>query len=279
MLVSAGSGLATLGIPGSAGVTEDTIKNTILIPYNDVPALEETLKLEADNISALIVEPVPCNNGLIMPEPGYLKAVRELCDEYGILLIFDEVINGLRLAPGGAQEYFGIKADITTLGKVIGGGLPVGAYGASHEIMSHVAPEGPVYQAGTLSGNPLAMAAGIATLKKMDEINGYSLLKEKSELFASKIIPVVEKFKGKILFTFIESIFSFVFTDRETVACINHLEDANMELFSKFHQLLLEKGVYLAPSGYEVGFLSTAHTDADIEKSVEAIAQVLKEIL
>ncbi|HPB83479.1 MAG TPA: glutamate-1-semialdehyde 2,1-aminomutase, partial [Spirochaetota bacterium] len=183
LLVAGGSGLATFGTPDSDGVSADVAKSTLVVPFNNLELLESAIKENSDDVAAVIIEPVPCNYGLILPEEGYLEGVRKLCSRYDVLLIFDEVINGFRLAPGGAQEYYGVKADITTLGKIIGGGLPVGAYNKREEIMSRVAPDGPVYQAGTLSGNPLAMTAGIATLKKIERLDGYRLLDEKERDF------------------------------------------------------------------------------------------------
>ncbi len=209
LLVASGSGLATFGTPDSAGVTDGNARDTVVVPYNDVEALEKVLKQEADTIAAIIMEPIPCNYGLIMPEKEYLQEVRKLCDRYGVLLIFDEVINGFRLALGGAQEYFGVQADLTTLGKIIGGGLPVGAYGGKKEIMEKIAPEGPVYQAGTLSGNPLAMAAGIAMVKKLISEDAYSVLREKAAFLRNRLNSVLQKYEGRVLFSQLESIFTF----------------------------------------------------------------------
>ncbi len=278
LLVAGGSGLATFGTPDSSGVNKDNVKDTIVVPYNDLNLLEDMLKSEHANIAAVIMEPVPCNYGLIPPEENYLKEVRALCDKYGVLLIFDEVINGFRLARGGAQEYYGVKADITTLGKIIGGGLPVGAYGASNEIMAKVAPDGPVYQAGTLSGNPLAMAAGIAMLKKLDDVKAYKILNEKSQKLKEALGPVLNQYSGRILAVQLESIFGLYFTDKEKIVSVEDVKASNMELFAKFHKEMLNRGIYLAPSGYEVGFLSTVHSDEDIDKTVDAIKRSLEVI-
>jgi glutamate-1-semialdehyde 2,1-aminomutase len=278
MLVAAGSGLATFGTPDSAGVTSGSAKDTIVAPFNDIEALKNIFEKEHDNTAAIILEPVPCNYGLIIPKENFLKEVRELCDKYKVLLIFDEVITGFRLAPGGAQEYYGIMADITTLGKIIGGGLPVGAYGASKKIMSMVSPLGKVYQAGTLSGNPLAMAAGIQTLKSIEKTDAYNLLKKRMKKFRSLLEPAVQKYKGRFLFSEIESIFAFNFTDKDAVTSLDDVKSSDMKLFSKFHSSMLSRGIYLSPSGYEVGFLSTRHSDEDLERTAAAVNESLNEI-
>ena len=279
LLVAGGSGLATFGIPDSAGVNRDNVKDTIVVPFNDSGVLEDILKKEGDSIAAIILEPVPCNYGLIPPGEGYLERVRALCDRYKVLLIFDEVITGFRLSRGGAQEYFNIRADITTLGKIIGGGLPVGAYGASGEIMDRVAPDGPIYQAGTLSGNPLAMAAGIATLKRIDGVNAYTLLQEKAERLHELLNPALERYRGRVLFLQLGSIFAIYFTSLDTIESVDQVKQSDMQLFARYHGEMLKRGVYLSPSGYEVGFLSTAHSDGDIEKTAQAIAESLDVVI
>lgn len=275
MLVAAGSGLATLGTPDSAGVTAGSAKDTIVVPFNDSDSVRKVFEAESSSIAAIILEPVPCNYGLILPRSGFLQEIRDLCDRHNILLIFDEVITGFRLAPGGAQEYFGVKADITTLGKIIGGGLPVGAYGSSKKIMSHISPLGPVYQAGTLSGNPLAMAAGIQTLKKLEKNNAYDDLKRKSDRFHELLEPSMEKFAGKVLFSRIESIFAFNFTSENKIETLAQVRASDMKAFGRFHAEMLNRGIYLAPSGYEVGFLSTAHDDSDLIKTAQAVEESL----
>jgi glutamate-1-semialdehyde 2,1-aminomutase len=279
LLVAAGSGLATFGTPDSAGVTEGNAKDTLVVPYNDLEALRALLEKESAHISALILEPVPCNYGLILPSEGYLKGVRELCDRYGVLLIFDEVISGFRLSKGGAQEYFGVTPDLTTLGKILGGGLPVGAYGGRKDIMAKIAPEGPVYQAGTLSGNPLAMAAGIATMKKLNEKNFYTDLSAKGKLLRDKLIPVIKKFSSSVQFRDIESIFCLYFTESPDLTTVEQVRKCDMKIFGAFHSAMLKRGIYLSPSGYEVGFLSSAHSESDIDRTVEAIAESLEEVL
>jgi glutamate-1-semialdehyde 2,1-aminomutase len=278
LLVAGGSGLATYGTPDSAGVTRANANDTIVLPYNDIDLLKRSVERYHGSIAAIIMEPVPCNYGLILPKRDFLKCARELCDEHGILLIFDEVITGFRLAPGGAQEFFEIRADITTLGKIIGGGLPVGAYGSTREIMSRVSPLGSVYQAGTLSGNPIAMAAGVATLKKLNRIGAYGILHKKMEKLASILEPVLITFRGRVLLVRLESIFMLYFTDREAIESVDQARECDMNLFAAFHRSMLERGIYLPPSGYEVDFLSTAHTDDDLEKTGEAISESLDAI-
>ena len=277
LLVAAGSGLADSGIPDSAGVTTGNAKDTLVVPYNDIDSLERIFEKEGKDIAALIMEPVPCNYGLIKPKEGYLQRVRDLCTQYGVILIFDEVITGFRLARGGAQEYYGVRPDLTTLGKIIGGGLPVGAYGGRKDIMSKIAPEGPVYQAGTLAGNPLAMAAGLASLKKILSPGFHESLKKKTETLAERIKPALGKF-SKVHFDFIESIFCFYFTDKKTITSVNDVRACDMKLFAKFHNAMLKRGIYLSPSGYEVGFFSSAHSDEDIDKTAAAIYESLEEI-
>lgn len=279
LLVAAGSGLATFGTPDSAGVTEGNAKDTLVVTYNDIDALDSLLKKEGKNIAALILEPVPCNYGLILPANDYLKKVRELCTEYGVLLIFDEVITGFRLAKGGAQEFYGVTPDLTTLGKIIGGGLPVGAYGGRKDIMAKVAPEGPVYQAGTLAGNPLAMAAGIASLKKIEAPGFHESLRKKCEAFTAKIKPALERHQDKVQFSSIESIFCFYFTDNKNITTVDDVRKSDMKLFAAFHGAMLKRGIYLSPSGYEVGFFSSVHTDQDIERTAAAVYESLEEIL
>lgn len=279
MLVAAGSGLATFGTPDSAGVTKGNARDTLVVPYNDLDALAALLSKEGQSIAAVILEPVPCNYGLILPAPGYLKGVRELCTKHGALLIFDEVITGFRLAPGGAQEYYNVKPDLTTLGKIIGGGLPVGAYGGRKDIMEKISPEGPVYQAGTLSGNPLAMAAGIAMLKSTGSAGFYSSLKSKGDRFSTLVKPLLEEYSGKLLFDSIESIFCFYFTDQKKINTVSDVRKCDMKLFASFHGAMLKRGIYLSPSGYEVGFFSSAHSDEDIKKTAAAVADSLAEIM
>ncbi len=256
LLVKAGSGALTLGHPDSAGVPGALAALTTTVPFNDLEALKTVFKEKGAEIACVILEPVPANAGLYLPEPGYLEAIQNLCHEHGALLIFDEVMTGFRLAPGGAQEIFGITPDLTTLGKVIGGGLPVGAFGGRAEIMDHLAPLGPVYQAGTLSGNPLALAAGLAQLKEMERINGWKLLEE---LGAQMEESVRSAIKGKPLtFHRIGSMFCLYFTEGP----VRNLADAKKSdtaAFAAHFHSALSKGIYFAPSQFEAGFISTAH--------------------
>lgn len=301
LLVAGGSGLATFGTPDSSGVTLGNAKDTLVVPFNDLDRLEDLLKKESKNIAALIMEPLPCNYGLIPPfesiyynsaieedsgthrpdegKKTFLHSVRSLCDAYNILLIFDEVITGFRLSRGGAQEFYGVRADITTLGKIIGGGLPVGAYGASKEIMSKIAPDGPVYQAGTLSGNPLAMSAGIATLKKIDKIDAYKQLDKKAMIFRDFLRPSLRKHAGRVLFFQIGSIFAIYFTAKRAILTVDEVKQCDMMAFGRFHSEMIKLGIYLSPSGYEVGFLSTAHTQDDLKKTAEAASEIFDFIL
>lgn len=270
-LIKAGSGAITLGLPDSPGVTNGTAKDTLNAKYNDIQSVEEFFEQYKDQIAAVIIEPVAGNMGVVKPQEGFLKALRELTKEHGALLIFDEVITGFRLAKGGAQEYFNIMPDITTLGKIIGGGLPVGAYGGRKEIMEKLAPSGPVYQAGTLSGNPLAMAAGLASLKIMNETNDfYQKLDEKAAKLEKGILENIQKTGTKAIINRVGSLMTLFFTDLKE---INSFEDAiksDTGKFAAYFKLAAENGIYLAPSQFECAFISAAHTDADIENTIKA---------
>jgi len=277
-LISAGSGAITMGNPDSPGVTKGTAKDTLLAPYNDLEAIETLVAANKGEIAAVILEPVPGNMGLVIPKEGYLEGLRKICDREGIVLIFDEVMTGFRLAKGGAQELFGIKPDMTTLGKIIGGGLPVGAYGGKKEIMDFVSPAGPVYQAGTLSGNPIAMAAGLTMLSHLnehpevyDELNG----------IGSQIVGGIKTSLDKLGLNYtlnhLGSMYSLFFTDKEVYdfASAKHADTA---LFGKYFQSMLHKGIYLAPSQFESLFLSTALSKELIDQIIQANEAALKEI-
>ena len=274
-LVKAGSGVATLGLPDSPGVPRTTTSNTLTAPYNDLEAVKKLFSENPDAISGVILEPIVGNAGFITPEPGFLEGLRELTTENGALLVFDEVMTGFRISYGGAQERFGVTPDLTTLGKVIGGGLPVGAYGGRKEIMSLIAPSGPVYQAGTLSGNPLAMTAGIKTLELLKQEGTY----EKLETTTSRLIDGIKEVAStngiEITGGSVSAMFGF-FLCNGPVRNFEEAKSTNSELFGKLHREMLNRGVYLAPSSYEAGFTSLAHTDEEIDQTIEAFDQSFK---
>jgi glutamate-1-semialdehyde 2,1-aminomutase len=273
-LVKAGSGVATLGLPDSPGVPKSATNNTLTAPYNDLEAVKKLFAENPDEIAGVILEPVVGNSGFITPDAGFLEGLREITQEYGALLIFDEVMTGFRIAYGGAQEKFGITPDLTTLGKVIGGGLPVGAYGGRADIMSMVAPAGPMYQAGTLSGNPLAMTAGIKTLELLQKPGTYEQLDRITKKLADGLLDVARASGHDVVGGQISAMFGMFFTDRP----VHNYEDAKQadsNKFARFHRGMLEKGVYLAPSQFEAGFTSLAHTEEDIDRTLEAARQVL----
>jgi glutamate-1-semialdehyde 2,1-aminomutase len=275
LLVRAGSGALTFGHPDSAGVPAAFTQHTIVVPYNDFEAVTAAFTANKDQIAGIIIEPVPGNAGLYLPKPGFLEFLREITTSHGALLIFDEVMTGFRLAKGGAQERFKITPDLSCFGKVIGGGLPVGAFGGRAEIMDYLAPLGPVYQAGTLSGNPLAMAAGIANLEELLATDAYAKLEQRGSQLAAGMKDAAKAANIPVQFNQCGSMFCGYFTDKP----VHNLADAmhsDRERFKKFFHGMLDSGVYLAPSQFEAGFLSTAHTAADIEKTVAAAAKVLK---
>ncbi len=263
-LVKAGSGLITLGIPGSPGVPDDIVRNTVSIPYNNIDVLEKTLKDPKLDIACVIVEPVAGNMGCILPEQGFLERLRGLTAEQGIVLIFDEVITGFRLAYGGAQELFGITPDLTCLGKIIGGGLPVGAYGGKEDIMNQIAPDGPVYQAGTLSGNPLAMSAGIAALKILQQPGFYERLNAMAAEFAACIKEVAARAPVDVQVNSIGSLMTSFFASRKVIDFESAMA-ADTDLYAAHYRNMLSRGIYLAPSQFEVAFVSAAHTQNDIK--------------
>lgn len=276
LLVKAGSGVATLGLPDSPGVPAVLAQNTITLPFNDATALEQTFSEHAD-IAAVIIEPVVGNMGCVPPRPGYLEAVRALCTKHGALLIFDEVMTGFRLARGGAQERYGIKPDLTTLGKIIGGGLPVGAYGGSREVMNHVAPAGPVYQAGTLSGNPLSMTAGLVTLRRLRDPSVYDRLESSTQKLCAGLADAAGEAGVTTVTNRAGSMWTSFFTS-EPVVDWNTANKSNREMYGKFFHALLEAGVYLAPSQFEAAFVSLAHTDEVIEQTIKAARKAFTRI-
>jgi glutamate-1-semialdehyde 2,1-aminomutase len=277
LLVKAGSGATTFGVPDSPGVPRSYARNTITLPYNDPKALEKVIKKDWKSIACVIVEPVAGNMGCVLPKRAFLTALRSLTKKYGIVLIFDEVMTGFRVSYGGAQQRYRIKPDMTCLGKVIGGGLPVGAYGGSAEIMSKVSPEGPVYQAGTLSGNPLAMSAGIATIKAISRPGAYEKLMARSEELEEALKDATRRAGAKTKFYRAGSMFCTYFTDREVVDYDTALR-ADTEKFAKFFSGMLKRGINIAPSQFEAGFMSLAHTSADITRTAKAVYETLKEI-
>ena len=277
-LVKAGSGLVTLGIPGSPGVPEDIVKNTVSIPYNDIEVLKKTMAEMGAEIACVIVEPVAGNMGCVLPEEGFLQTLRELTRQAGVLLVFDEVITGFRLSYGGAQEYFGITPDLTCLGKIIGGGLPVGAYGGRAEIMNHIAPDGPVYQAGTLSGNPLAMSAGIAALKILQQPGFYSRLNEKTADCAARLRAVSERVGIDVQLNSIGSLMTCFFSD-QPVTDFDSAMRADTSRYAAHYRNMLSRGIYPAPSQFEVMFMSDAHTLNDVEKLEKVTEWSFKKLL
>ena len=276
LLVKAGSGVATLGLPDSPGVPSVLAQNTITLPFNDAEALEQAFAKHAD-IAAVIIEPVVGNMGCVPPRSGYLEAVRSLTTKHGALLIFDEVMTGFRLARGGAQELYGIKPDITTLGKIIGGGLPVGAYGGSREIMNYTAPAGPVYQAGTLSGNPLSMTAGLVTLRRLRDKTIYERLENSSRRLCDGLARTAQDAGITTIINRVGSMWTSFFTS-DPVVDWNSANKCNRETYGRFFHAMLDAGVYLAPSQFEAAFVSLAHTDEIIETTIEAAQKAFRRI-
>ena len=277
LLVSAGSGVATFGIPGTPGIPKEIAKLTIVLPYNDVETLEEAFRKYGDEIAAVIVEPVAGNMGVVLPKKEFLKELRRITREYNSLLIFDEVITGFRLSKGGAQELFGIEPGITCLGKILGGGLPVGAYGGRKEIMERVAPEGDIYQAGTLAGNPLAMVSGSETLKELRDKEPYKELEEKMERLARGVSDILKEKGIPHTVNRIGSMMTVFFTDKE-VFDFQTAKTSDTEMFAKFFKALLKNGVLIPPSQFEAWFLTTAHENEDISEALERIRKAVKEI-
>lgn len=275
LLVKAGSGAATFGVPDSPGVPKSYAKNTLTLPYNDIKAFKALVQKEWKDIACVIVEPVVGNIGCVLPISGFLDTLRKETKKYGIVLIFDEVMTGFRVSYGGAQEYYGIKPDMTCLGKVIGGGLPVGAYGGKKEIMSKIAPEGPVYQAGTLSGNPIAMTAGIETLKILSKKDSYIKLEKIMQYLEYGLKDAAKKAGVKTKFYRAGTMFCTYFTDIEVVD-YKTAKTADAAKFAKFFTAMLSKGVNLAPSQFEAGFISLAHTKEDIDKTIKAAYSTFK---
>ena len=276
LLVKAGSGALTLGVPTSPGVPVALAEHTITLTYNDIDQVREAFSHIGGQVACVIVEPVAGNMNCIPPEPGFLDGLRELCTEYGALLIFDEVMTGFRVALGGAQGLYGITPDLTTLGKVIGGGLAVGAFGGRREIMEYIAPLGPVYQAGTLSGNPVAMAAGLATLKEVSAPGFFDKLGARTQQLANGFVDVARRAKVPLSANLVGGMFGIFFTEQAKVTRYEQAVACNVERFKLFFHGMLEQGVYLAPSAFEAGFVSAAHGEGEIAATLEAAERVLR---
>ena len=277
LLVSAGSGVATFGIPGTPGIPDEIASLTLVLPFNDIKAVKEAFGRHGEEIACVIVEPVAGNMGVVPPKEGFLEFLREITRKNGSFLIFDEVITGFRLSAGGAQEFFNVEPDITCLGKILGGGMPVGAYGGPAEIMSHVAPEGGVYQAGTLSGNPVAMACGARTLEILTQENPYKTLDERTAGITEGISSILKEKGIPHRINRAGSMFTVFFTDRE-VTSYEDAKSSDTQIFSRFFNALLSKGILIPPSQYEAWFLSTAHSDEDISSALERIRDAVREI-
>ena len=275
LLVKAGSGALTLGVPTSPGVPASFAEHTLTLNYNDIDQVRDAFKQYKNDIACVIVEPVAGNMNCIPPVLGFLEGLRDVCDEYGAVLIFDEVMTGFRVSLGGAQGHYGIKPDLTTLGKVIGGGMPVGAFGGSRDIMQHIAPLGPVYQAGTLSGNPVAMAAGLKTLELISAPGFYDALSAKVDKLVDGIIEKAQAAKIPMTSNKVGGMFGLFFTNADTVSNFQQATECNIEQFKTFFHGMLDNDVYLAPSAYEAGFVSSAHCEADLQKTIDVAETVL----
>ncbi|QQN33295.1 glutamate-1-semialdehyde 2,1-aminomutase [Rahnella aceris] len=270
LLVKAGSGALTLGQPNSPGVPADFAKHTLTCTYNDLDSVRAAFEQFPDDIACIIVEPVAGNMNCVPPLPEFLPGLRAICDEFGALLIIDEVMTGFRVALGGAQEYYDVMPDLTCLGKIIGGGMPVGAFGGRRDVMEALAPTGPVYQAGTLSGNPIAMAAGIACLTQVAQPGVHQTLTERTTQLGEGLLDAAQKENIPFVVNHVGGMFGLFFTDAETVTCYQDVMKCDVERFKKFFHLMLEEGVYLAPSAFEAGFMSLAHTPEDIQRTIDA---------
>lgn len=273
LLIQAGSGILTLGIPGSPGIPAGVVQDTLVASYNDLESVKQIFSQYGQTIAAIIVEPVAGNMGCVLPATGFLEGLRKICDTHNSVLIFDEVITGFRITLGGAQSYFNITPDLTTLGKIIGGGLPVAAFGGKREIMEYVAPKGPMYQAGTLSGNPVALSAGLATLNEITQAHFYSELAQTTHDLTQGIKHIAKQKNIPVCINQIGSLFSLFFTEQESVTNFQQVMQCDSEQFKKFFHLMLSSGIYLAPSAFESGFVSAAHGPQEIQKTLEAVEQ------
>lgn len=270
LLVKAGSGALTLGQPSGPGVPADFAKHTITCTYNDLDSVKQAFEQYPTEIACLIVEPVAGNMNCVPPKESFLQGLRELCDQYGTVFIIDEVMTGFRVSLGGAQAYYNVKPDLTTLGKIIGGGMPVGAFGGKREIMEAIAPTGPVYQAGTLSGNPIAMAAGLACLTELSKAGNEAKLAEKTKMLAEGFKALAAKHNVPFVVQYVGGMFGLFFTEQTEVTSFQEVMKCDAAKFNRFFHLMLEQGIYLAPSAFEAGFMSLAHSDADIEATLQA---------
>ncbi|MGX5914952.1 glutamate-1-semialdehyde 2,1-aminomutase [Aliidiomarina sp. Khilg15.8] len=270
LLVKAGSGALTLGTPNSPGIPADLAQHTLTVSFNNLDEVKEVFANYADEIACIIVEPVAGNMNCIPPQPGFLEGLRDVCDTYGSVLIFDEVMTGFRVAPGGAQEYYGIVPDLTCLGKIIGGGMPVGAFGGKRSIMNHIAPMGPVYQAGTLSGNPVAMAAGLAALTALQDHSRYHVMNQRVESLIQGLQEAADEAGVPLRTNHVGGMFGFFFTEAPEVTSFADATACNMEQFKTFYHEMRKRGIYLAPSAFETGFMSMAHSESDIEETIQA---------
>ena len=277
LLVKSGSGALTHGQPDSAGIPQSFVDLTISLPFNDIDLVRRAFRQNKDEIAAVILEPIPANAGLYFPREDFLSLLQEECKKHGALLIFDEVMTGFRVARGGAQAIYGVKPDLTALGKVIGGGLPVGAFGGRAEIMDRLSPEGPVYQAGTLSGNPLAMAAGLAQLRELDRIKAWQLLEERGAHFETATLAALKKTKVDATFHRVGSMFCLFFASGP-IFDLAGAQRSDLEKFARFFHACLEAGVYFAPSQFETGFISTAHMSEDIERTAKVVQEALAKL-
>tara|TARA_R110002153_G_scaffold3042_9_gene14500 strand:+ start:11151 stop:12446 length:1296 start_codon:yes stop_codon:yes gene_type:complete len=278
LLVKAGSGALTFGVPSSPGIPADYAKHTLTVEYNNLDSVANAFKQHPEDIACIIVEPVAGNMNCIPPVDGFLQGLRDICDQYGALLIFDEVMTGFRVARGGAQEKYNIKPDLTCLGKVIGGGMPVGAFGGRAEIMRHISPDGPVYQAGTLSGNPVAMAAGLASLGEIEQVGLYEQLTKTTQTLAEGFKKLANKHGIPMSVNYAGSMFGLFFTDVERVTNYQQAISCNTEQFNHFYHGMLENGVYLAPASYEAGFVSAAHSDEIVQQTLVIADKVLANV-
>ncbi|RAJ94965.1 glutamate-1-semialdehyde 2,1-aminomutase [Aliidiomarina maris] len=273
LLVKAGSGALTLGQPNSPGIPADLAQHTLTVSFNDLAEVEQVFSQYGDEIACIIVEPVAGNMNCIPPQPGFLEGLRQVCDDHGAVLIFDEVMTGFRIAPGGAQQHYGITPDLTCLGKVIGGGMPVGAFGGKREIMDHIAPTGPVYQAGTLSGNPVAMAAGLAALTTLQDHSLYTVMEARVSQLMQGFQQAAAEAGVPLCVNYVGGMFGFFFTEAKEVTSFAQATECNMAQFKGFYHEMLQRGIYLAPSAFEAGFMSMVHSQADIEETIQAARQ------